>query len=212
VGDTVGGTADRWNHVYGLGETSRSWYQPHATASLAMLDRCGVTREDSLIDVGGGASVLVDELLARGYDDVTVLDVAESGLAVARRRLGEAAQRVTWVVADLLSWTPACRYRVWHDRALFHFLTTGDARQRYLLALDAATAGASVAVLGTFAPDGPRQCSGLPVARYDAGELAALLGGAWRTVAAEREEHATPNGLVQPFTWAAFRRLDSPAD
>jgi trans-aconitate methyltransferase len=172
-----------------------------------MLDRCRVTTDDSLIDVGGGASVLVDQLLDRGFSDLTVLDIAGTGLQTARQRLGESAQRVDWQVADLLSWQPERAYRIWHDRAVFHFLTADHDRQQYLKALDSATTTSAVAVFATFAPDGPEQCSGLPVTRYSASDLAELLSADWSPIAADREEHATPGGMVQPFTWAAFRRL-----
>jgi hypothetical protein len=113
---------------------------------------------------------------------------------------------VQWLLVDLLAWQPARTYRVWHDRAVFHFLTSGASRRRYLHALDVATAQDSVAVFATFAPDGPQHCSGLPVARYSATELADLIGAQWLPAASDCEEHATPSGTVQSFTWAAFRR------
>ncbi len=128
------------------------------------------------------------------------------GGASAPRRLGAAAQLVAWVVADVLTWRPGRRYQVWHDRAVFHFLTTNRARQQYMRTLDQATGASAVAVFGCFAPDGPEYCSGLPVARYDPPGLASQLGGNWALTAADTEEHVTPTGAVQPFTWAAFRR------
>ncbi len=198
---------EQWDEAYGQGDTTRSWFQEQAVASLRMLDSAGVAIADSVIDVGGGASHLVDALLARGHPDVTVVDVSARAMEVAQRRLGAAAERVHWIVADLLTWQPARAYRVWHDRALLHFLTAGEARRRYLDVLTAATSSGAVAVLATFAPDGPQQCSGLPVTRYDAAELAALLGQRWQLVASEREEHVTPAGAVQPFTWATLRRV-----
>jgi hypothetical protein len=195
-----------WDDAYALGDTSRSWFQPEPDLSLRMLGAAGVGAADSLIDVGGGASTLADAVIARGFRDVTVLDVSATGMQYARWRLGEAARQVSWVVADLLTWQPGRRYQVWHDRAVFHFLTTSHARQQYLHVLHQATTTGSVAVFGCFAPDGPRQCSGLPVARYDPPGLASQLGGTWSLIAAETEEHVTPAGLIQPFTWAAFRR------
>jgi len=172
-----------------------------------MLDRCSVTPQDSIIDVGGGASTLVDALLARGHNDATVLDISAVGLDTAKRRLGQDAARVRWLVTDLLTWRPNRTYQVWHDRALFHFHTAEGSRRQYLRALDEAVAKGGVAVLATFAPDGPQQCSGLPVARYGASQLTALFGSGWQPVADGREEHRTPGGAVQPITWAAFRRL-----
>jgi hypothetical protein len=200
------GSAEHWNDVYRSGATTRSWFQVVPTFSLKMLDAAGACERDSLIDVGGGATTLTDALLDQGYADVTVLDIAATALQVACERLGPQANRVEWVVADMLTWHPERRYRVWHDRAVFHFLTTHDERQRYLEVMNAATGPHSVAVFGCFAPDGPSSCSGLPTARYDTQALAAVLGADWMPVASEREEHITPNNAVQPFTWAAFRR------
>ena len=198
--------AAHWDEAYSHGDTTRSWYQPEAAPSLAILDRCGVTPAHSVVDVGGGASTLADDLLARGHQDLSVLDVSSAGESIARRRLGSDADAITWIVADVLAWQPERTYDVWHDRALFHFLTAAEARSRYLDALAAATEPGSIAVLATFAPDGPDSCSGLPVARYDVESLAAELGVGWRAVVEEREEHTTPAGAVQPFTWAALRR------
>ena len=203
---TAPGTAGHWDEAYGHGDTTRSWFQAQAVQSARMLDTSGITAADGLIDVGGGASRLVDALLARGHIDLTVLDISAAGLHAAQQRLGAAAERVRWVVVDLLTWQPARTYRVWHDRAVFHFLTTEPSRRRYLQVLDTATAADSVAVLATFAPGGPQQCSGLPVARYSARELADLLGEHWLPIENDHEAHVTPAGGVQPFTWAAFRR------
>jgi SAM-dependent methyltransferase len=199
-------TAGQWDQAYDAGDTTRSWFQEHAGQSLSMLDAAGTTQQDSVIDVGGGASTFVDDLLDRGHHDVTVLDISATGLDAARNRLGHAAVDVTWVVADLLRWQPPRSYRVWHDRAVFHFLTADDQRQQYLQVLNAATATGSVAVFGTFAPDGPQRCSGLPVARYSSIELAGELGDPWRLTFEAREQHRTPGGAIQPFTWAVFRR------
>ncbi|SDD80386.1 Methyltransferase domain-containing protein [Actinokineospora iranica] len=198
--------AAHWDDAYGHGDATRSWYQTEADGSLRMFERCAVVPADSVVDVGAGASTLVDALLARGHSDVTVLDISAAGLDTARRRLGPAADRVNWLVRDLLAWRPERTYRVWHDRAVFHFLTTDEARGQYLRVLRAATAPGSVAVFATFAPDGPERCSGLPVARYSAAGLAAVLDAHWLPVADGRERHRTPFGAVQPFTWAAFRR------
>jgi hypothetical protein len=137
---------------------------------------------------------------------VTVLDISAAGLQHARRLLGPRAPRVRWIVADVRAWRPPRRYQVWHDRAVFHFLTGRQDRRRYLDTVNATTAAGAVMVIGCFAPDGPRYCSGLPVARYGPRDLAAQLGGRWALIAHAREEHITPAGAVQPFTWAAFRQ------
>ncbi len=198
--------AQQWDQAYDEGDTTRSWFQQHAQQSLRMLEASGVTDTDSVIDVGGGASTFVDDLLQRGDRDLTVLDISAVGLDIARRRLGDAASHVQWLVADLLIWQPTRTYRVWHDRAVFHFLTADEARRQYRQVLNAATAAGSMALFGTFAPDGPQQCSGLPVAGYSGADLAAELGEPWRLSAEAREEHATPSGTVQQFTWTVFQR------
>jgi hypothetical protein len=200
------GTAQHWDSAYAQGERTRSWFEEHPNASLRMLDAAGVTPRDSVVDVGGGASPLVDALLDRGHRDLTVLDISDIALRVARRRLGEAERGVEWIVTDLLSWSPPRTYGVWHDRAVFHFVTAEADQRRYLAALQAATQTGSAAIFGCFAPDGPDSCSGLPVARHSADDLAAILGNDWTLVATEREHHHTPAGATQPFTWAAFRR------
>jgi trans-aconitate methyltransferase len=199
-------TAQHWDAAYDQGETTRSWFQEQADQSLRMFDAAGVAVADGVIDVGGGASHLVDALLARGHRDITVLDVSARAIELAQTRLGEAAERVAWVVADVFHWRPSRSYDVWHDRALLHFLTTRSERRRYLEALHTATVPGAVAVLATFAPDGPDHCSGLSVERYDADGLSALLGPDWELVTSDREEHVTPSGAVQPFTWVVLRR------
>ena len=198
--------ADHWDRAYREGERTRSWFESEPVGSLRMFQLAGVSPADGVIDAGGGASTLVDALLERGFDDVTVLDVSATGIQAAQGRLGPSAGRVQWIVADLRDWRPSRTYQVWHDRAVLHFLTADADRQSYLDTLTASTAAGAAAILATFAPDGPRQCSGLPVARYSAHDLAALLGDRWAPVVDDREEHVTPAGAVQPFVWAVFRR------
>jgi SAM-dependent methyltransferase len=198
--------AAHWDGAYALGDTDRSWFQDQPSMSLQMLDAAALSPGNSVVDVGAGASRLADRLLDRGFADVSVLDISAVGLQYAQRRLGPRARRVDWIVTDILSWRPPRRYQAWHDRAVFHFLTTSVDQQRYLQTLDAATAEHAAAVFGCFAPDGPPRCSGLAVTRYDPEELAARLGARWSLIARAREEHTTPGGAVQPFTWTAFRR------
>ena len=200
------GWAARWDEAYAQGDTTCSWFQVAPEMSLRMLDAAGVAPADSVIDVGGGASPLAGALLERGFGDVTVLDISAAAIEHARRRLGPRASQVHWLAADIRSWRPARRYAAWHDRAVFHFLTAEPDRQDYRRALAAGTAPGAVAVVGCFAPGGPQQCSGLPVARYGPGDFAAELGPDWELVAQDREEHITPVGLAQPFTWVALRR------
>lgn len=198
--------AQHWDQAYTHGVEARSWYQTQSGPSLRMLDAAKVSTLDSCIDIGGGASTLVDALLARGHTDLSVLDVSATGLQIAQQRLGPDADRVHWLRTDLRSWQPARSYRVWHDRAVLHFLTDQPSRQRYLHALTAATEPGSLAIIATFAPDGPQHCSGLPVRSYSADDLTNLLGEPWQLINADHEQHTTPAAAVQPFTWAAFRR------
>jgi len=201
----VAARRQHWNLRYAdAGETRVSWYQPEPAMSLTLIELLEVPATAPVIDVGGGASLLVDELLARGYLDLTVLDVSSTALEMSRRRVGEAAP-VRWLCEDILSWQPHRPFALWHDRAVFHFLIDVADQAKYLdIARQALGPGAAL-IIAAFATDGPEQCSGLPVARYDAGDLEQLLEG-FAVVAARREEHITPGGAVQPFTWIAARR------
>jgi hypothetical protein len=172
-----------------------------------MLEQAGVASTDSLIDVGGGASTLVDVLIDRGWSDLTVLDVSAIALETAQTRLGAAADEVHWIATDLLTWCPERRYAVWHDRAVLHFFVTAEERTRYCEVLAEATGSGSVAVFGVFSPEGPPSCSGLPVARFAVADLADFLGSPWVLLSSESENHHTPAGRIQHFTWAAFRRI-----
>lgn len=195
-----------WDAAYrSRGPAGVSWFQDEPTVSLELL---AATPTTSVIDVGGGASILTERLLDRGVADLTVLDVSAEALASARQRLGERAERVAWVEHDLLAWRPERTYDAWHDRAVFHFLVDLEQRERYVATLVEATAAGSRVVVGTFAPDGPQTCSGLPVARYDPMELAAALGPKFTPVTERREVHRTPGGGEQPFTWLALRRTE----
>jgi len=194
-----------WSDVYGARAVDEvSWYQAVPAVSLELIAEAGLTNESAIIDVGGGASSLAGNLLRSGYRDLTVLDVSAGALAAARDHLGERAGEVRWIEADLLQWRPDRAYDLWHDRAVFHFLTGRAERERYLATLRATLA--SAVVVGTFAADGPDHCSGLPTSRYDPGHLAAEFPG-YELLSSRREEHHTPAGLLQPFTWALLRRV-----
>lgn len=199
-----------WNQRYAdTGATRVSWYQRQPAMSLALVDDLQVPTTAPVIDVGGGASLLVDELLARGYMDLTVLDISSTALEIARDRVGDAAP-VRWICADIMSWQPERQYALWHDRAVFHFLTDVEDQATYLNIVRRALTPDAAVVMATFALEGPERCSGLPVARYDEGDLERLLDG-FIVVASRREEHITPGGAVQPFTWIAARRHASMA-
>jgi trans-aconitate methyltransferase len=198
--------AAHWDAAYAQDDGTRSWFEKHPDMSLRMLDSAGVSAADALIDVGGGASPLIGALLDLGFRDLTVLDISATGMQHARDRLGSRADQVHWLTADILSWLPQRHYQAWHDRAVYHFLTIDEHRQQYLHTLDAATTPGAIAVFGCFAPDGPQRCSGLPVARYSPAQLARQIGTKWLLISQDREEHITPAGTIQPFTWIALRR------
>ena len=203
---------EHWTRVYEEKDpTSVSWYQPEAEPSLRALDRLGAQPASSLIDVGGGASTLVDALLARGWQDITVLDIAPSALEAAKARLTHSAGQVNWEVADITEWLPTRKYDVWHDRAVFHFLTEPEQRGAYRRALLSGLAEGGLVIMATFALDGPERCSGLPVQQYDPVSLAGELGHPFRLIEGWREQHVTPWGSSQSFNWCAFRLETGPS-
>jgi SAM-dependent methyltransferase len=196
--------ASHWDHRYGAsGPTAVSWYEPHASLSVELMDTVGRTERTSVLDVGGGASTLVDDLLERGQGDITVLDVSAVALDAARDRLGHPPS-VTWITHDLLTWSPPRRWDLWHDRAVLHFLVNDHDVTTYVAQLRRALQPDGTFVIGTFAEDGPTHCSGLPVRRYTAADLVALLGDV-DVVEQRRAVHRTPAGVDQPFTWIAGR-------
>jgi len=200
--------AAHWDDAYrGLGVESVSWFEPEPTMSLALLDALRIGPGEAVLDVGGGASALVDYLVDRGFRDVTVLDVSAVALDEGHARVGPDAP-VAWLREDLLSWRPPRRYDLWHDRAVFHFLIDPADRRRYCGVLADATAPGGAVVVGTFAEDGPESCSGLPVARYGASDLCDELGPRFQPLVSKREVHVTPTGALQPFTWVAGRMAE----
>lgn len=199
--------AEHWNAVYAAKTDHQvSWFEPEPSVSLAMLDAAGLLATHSVIDIGGGNSRLVDGLLARGLSRVTVLDVSAEAIARSRERLGPAASLVTWLVADVTGdWTPPA-VDLWHDRAVFHFLADAADRTRYVERLYEAVKPGGAAVIATFAPDGPEKCSGLPVVRYSAGQLAETVGAGFELEDALLHVHETPWGSAQSFQYTRFRR------
>lgn len=203
-------SCEHWEEVYGeRAPDAVSWYQPHVTRSLALIEATGPGPETAVIDVGGGASTLVDDLLARGLTDLTVLDLSQTALDAARTRLGKAGEAVIWLQGDITSLTlEADRYDLWHDRAVFHFLTDAADRRVYLANLERALKPGGHLIMATFAEDGPEQCSGLPVCRYSPDALAAELGPGFELLERRRELHHTPGGKEQAFNYCRFRRRD----
>jgi 2-polyprenyl-3-methyl-5-hydroxy-6-metoxy-1,4-benzoquinol methylase len=196
-----------WQNVYKeKGENQVSWFQERPTISLELIEAVGAKADSAIIDIGGGASRLVDALTEEGYRDLTVLDLSESAVSIAKMRLGQSAAMVKWIVADVTQWEPASRYDLWHDRAAFHFLTEASDRTAYIDRLTKALRLGGHAIIGTFALDGPERCSGLPVIRYDTAQLAALLTPAFTLVGMRRHEHKTPWGAIQQFQFGVFRR------
>ena len=198
-----------WQRVYLERDASTvSWFEDSPIASLELLERAHLTNSSSLIDVGGGASALIDALLARGCEHLTVLDISSAALDVSRARLGAAAERVTWLAADITTARlPVAAYDVWHDRAVFHFLTDPSSRAAYVTALKNSLRPNGHALIATFAPDGPLKCSGLETVRYNEATLLEVLGTDQFTLLEGRlVQHITPSGGTQIFTYALFRR------
>ena len=197
-----------WEKVYGeKSPEETSWHQPLPMPSLAMIRHAAGDDRPSLIDVGGGASRLVECLLAEGFRDLTVLDISARALDHARARLGPRAADVAWVVADVTQFEPDRTWKIWHDRAAFHFLTGAADRERYVAVLRRALAGGGHAIIGAFALDGPSRCSGLDIVRYDAQKLGAELGPAFSLEEEGVDRHLTPAGREQRFGFYRFRLL-----
>jgi SAM-dependent methyltransferase len=198
---------EHWDEVYrSKAPDAVSWYRPRLDQSLAWIDACRLAKDADIVDVGGGASTLVDDLLARGFEHVTVADLSGAALEHARARLGEDAARVRWIVGDATTQLFADDgVDLWHDRAVFHFLTDTSRRDAYLDALRRSVRRGGFVILATFGPNGPERCSGLPVVRYASGELAAALGSDFELIAQADEVRATPWGSAQSFAYALCR-------
>jgi 2-polyprenyl-3-methyl-5-hydroxy-6-metoxy-1,4-benzoquinol methylase len=202
---------EHWEQVYATKPATQvSWFQEHAELSLKLIRDAGVPLSASIIDVGGGASTFVDDLVGQGYEHVTVLDLSGSALAAAKSRLGARAARVKWREANVLEAAfPEHAYDVWHDRAVFHFLTDTGERKAYVRAVLRAVKPGGLVIVATFAPDGPTHCSGLPVMRYGATELHAEFGEPFVLLGHEHESHHTPAGTVQSFVYCFCRKVVS---
>lgn len=196
---------EHWNQAYETNPPDDvSWFQSEPTLSLELIRKTGVTKTGGIIDVGGGASVLADHLLDAGFENVAVLDISGAALAHARKRLGPRAAQVTWLEADVTTFQSPRSFAVWHDRAVFHFLTEKADRQKYVEMLRRTLTPEGHIIIATFAIDGPQKCSGLPVTRYDAASIATELGGGFRLVEEIRETHQTPWQTEQNFNCFRF--------
>ncbi|MBF0561830.1 MAG: class I SAM-dependent methyltransferase [Alphaproteobacteria bacterium] len=197
-----------WQAVYeSKAETEVSWFQEYPATSLALIHAAGMDANARIIDVGGGASRLVDHLIDQGCQSVTILDITNAALEKTRLRLGCLANKVVWLVTDVTQWIPSERYDIWHDRAVFHFLTEPSDRIAYATAMSAAVRTGGYAIVGTFAPDGPERCSGLPVCRYNADGLIAEFTPHFRLIETKNEEHVTPGGKIQRFQFCRMLRV-----
>ncbi len=176
--------------------------------SLRLIEETGVSQQDAIIDVGGGASTLVDNLLSAGFKNATVLDISENALQLSRHRLGVQANLVNWVVADVTAFDPAWEYSLWHDRAVFHFLVDDEDRASYVDVLRRALSPGGSLVLATFGPEGPLRCSGLQIQRYTTDRLVELLGSDFELQHHEFEYHQTPTGSTQQFLYSCWTRRE----
>ena len=195
-----------WQSVYDSKEpTEVSWYQPVPERSLQLIRAVGVAKSEPVLDVGGGASTLVDHLLQEGYSDISVLDISGNALNRSRARLGESADSVDWIEADVTTFVPPRQYALWHDRAVFHFLTDPADRDNYIDVVRRATKTNGYLVLATFGPEGPQRCSGLEIRRYSVRRLQDLFGDHFDLGGHHLDDHLTPMGSTQQFLYSWWR-------
>lgn len=200
-----------WEGVYRTKQPHEvSWFRPRLDVSLALIEAVVPDRDARIIDVGCGASTLVDDLVARGYRALTMLELSDAAIDIAKARLGSSASAIDWRCGDVTTASlPANAFDLWHDRAVFHFLTDADERAAYVQQVLRAVEPRGHVIIATFAPDGPAKCSGLDVIRYSPEALGDALGPAFRPVEHRTERHETPAGRIQPFTYGCFRRADA---
>ncbi len=200
-------TPQHWEQIYRTKAPDQvSWYCPHLDVSLDLIERASVSRAAAIIDIGGGESTLVDDLLIRGYQDITVLDISQRAIDAKRERLGENAERVHWLTADITKvQLPPSSFEVWHDRAVFHFLTAPEDRFLYVHQVAQAVKPGGHVIVGTLGPEGPTRCSGLDVVRYDAKSLHDEFGKRFRLVESSKHLHHTPFGTAQQFLYCYCR-------
>ena len=196
-----------WERIYReKAPNAVSWYRPHLETSHSLIEKAAPERDVSIIDVGGGESTLVDDLLASSYELVSVLDISRTAIQVTQKRLGVISDRVQWITADIVHFEfAASAYDVWHDRAVFHFLTATDQRRAYVRQVARAVKPGGHVLIGTFGLDGPTKCSGLDVLRYDAGSLHAEFGARFHMLESTKELHNTPFGTTQQFLYCLCR-------
>jgi SAM-dependent methyltransferase len=206
-GDKAMNTQTHWEKIYTeKAPDAVSWYRPHLEKSLGLIEQVAPERSSAIIDVGGGESTLVDDLLARGYDNITVLDISQTAIDANRKRLGAISEQVHWLVADITKVDlESAAYDVWHDRAVFHFLTAASDRLAYVRQVARSVRHGGHVIVSTFGPEGPTKCSGLDVVRYDADSLHQEFGVHFRLLGSSKELHQTPFGTVQQFLYCYCR-------
>jgi ubiquinone/menaquinone biosynthesis C-methylase UbiE len=204
------GTQRHWDRVYATTDLTKvGWHQSCPSKCLEFIASAGVAKKDAVIVVGGGTSLLLDALLNDGFEDLTVLDISRAALEVARSRLGKRSRLITWIRTDVTQFSPSRQFDLWHDRALFHFLTRPADRKKYVAALDRALAPEGQLVIATFSLDGPPKCSGLDVVRYSAASLSETLGRRFELVQTANETHVTPSGTEQHYLYCRFLKRPS---
>jgi len=196
-----------WENIYGKKAADAvSWYRPHLETSLELIDRAAPESSSSIIDIGGGESTLVDDLLARGDKNISVLDISQTAVDANKKRLGPVSKHIHWLVADITKATlESCSYDVWHDRAVFHFLTSSEDRVAYVRQVANAVKPGGHVIVSTFGPEGPTKCSGLDVVRYDAKSLHGEFGVSFRLLGHSKELHRTPFDTIQQFLYCFCR-------
>lgn len=196
-----------WENVYNENAPDEvSWYRTAHESSLRLIEKTGAGKDDWIIDVGAGASTWVDQLLAQRYKKIALLDVSAKALAYTRARLGEAAQQIEWIESDIKDFRPQHPFKVWHDRAVFHFLTHPQDRRSYVETLKSALCPEGHVIIATFAVGGPTQCSGLDIVQYDASKLSDELGESFELIESQNETHRTPWDSEQKFIYCHFQR------
>lgn len=197
---------NHWEKIYSAKAPDEvSWYRPHLETSFALIERAAGNKSAAIIDVGGGESTLVDDLLTRGYRNITILDISEMALDATKKRLGEPAKLVHWIAGDVTQFALTdTAYDIWHDRAVFHFLTSAEQRAAYVRTVTRAVKRGGHVIIATFGPEGPTKCSGLDVVRYDAESLLDLFGATFRLIESSTELHQTPFGATQQFLYCHF--------
>lgn len=199
-----------WEKVYNSKQlTEVSWYQPTPSVSLDFFNELALPASASIIDIGGGDSLLTDQLLEKGFSDITVLDISATAINRAQKRLGEKAKKVKWIVTDIVDFVPERTYDCWHDRAAFHFLTTTEQINSYLSIAQKAITTSGKIIIGTFSETGPEKCSGLPVKQYSEATLVMLIKKWFEKIKCIHAEHLTPFNTIQNFLFCSFKKINA---